>query len=200
MLAAAPFLWFLSQNQPKESSPTGRFPFHSPLHPATTSLSWSSTHYPPTPICLPSLHRPGNTSPHFSFNPHPIFPLFPFIFNLQHNNPISLHNSQHSLYPLLSQPACSSSSPIEVSRRCTFISHIGQAPLLQSFLQRPQTQQHRSSLLGNIFFFDLLNIKRPKQQPEASPTTTPPSRSFSLGAAYHPKRRRRKRKPKKDMR
>ena len=160
----------------------------------------ASTHYPPTPICLPSLHRPGNTSPHFSFNPHPIFPLFPFIFNLQHNNPISLHNSQHSLYPLLSQPACSSSSPIEVSRRCTFISHIGQAPLLQSFLQRPQTQQHRSSLLGNIFFFDLLNIKRPKQQPEASPTTTPPSRPFSLGAAYHPKRRRRRRKPKKDLR
>jgi hypothetical protein len=152
--ASAPFLWFLSQNQPKESSPTGRSPFPSP-HFLSSSTYSTTTPFSSTTASIPFI--------------------------------------------LSSPPACSSSSPIEVSRRYTSISHIGQAPLLQPFLQRPQTQQHRSSLLGSIFFFGLLNSKRPKQQPEANPTATPPSRPFSLGAAYHPKRKGGRRKPKKDL-
>jgi len=45
----------------------------------------------------------------------------PSLYQKQTRATISLNNSQHSLYPLLSQSAQPSSSPIKASRRCTSI-------------------------------------------------------------------------------
>ena len=57
--------------------------------------------------------------------------------------PISLHYSQHSLYPLLSQPACSSSSPIEVSRRCTHRTSSPSSATAAPTEPYPSSHQHR---------------------------------------------------------
>jgi len=72
--------------------------------------SFSADH--PLPSTLPA----SSSSPAHSLPSHKTNNLSP---SSNPCSPISLHYSQHSLYPLLSQPVCSSSSPIEVSRRCT---------------------------------------------------------------------------------
>jgi len=103
-----------------------------PPSPSSSSPSWQpSTHSPHLQHLLP------NTA--FSPSPNDLlaFPSPPRIgSSLSTHNSLSLNNSQHSLYPLLSQPACSLSSLTEVIRRCT------SAPPSVSTISDPDQPEH----------------------------------------------------------